>query len=412
MMHQFYSGQAVLERVYAGPFGSYVDSFAKLLSERGYARQTVKRKIRIVARMSQWLKWQGLSVQALNEGRIAKFLRYCRKRQLCDDGDAPTLQQLLTYLRRTGVLPRPSPLLDDSEVGRIVRDYEQYLRNERRLAEVTLADHLPCVRSFLHARFGSGPVLLRDLQTNDISRFFLQKTSGLGPGRAKRYAIALRSFSRFLRLRGEVSCDLSVALFKTPNWKLAGLPKFISADKVERILQSCDRSTSVGLRDYAVLLLLARLGLRSAEVVTLGLNDINWDEGHLFVRGKGSSSGRLPLLQDVGNALAAYLKHARPRSSSRRVFVRMNAPHDALANSAAIHSLVRTAFERAGVKSAQKGPHVLRHSLATEMLRRGATLSEIGEILRHRHPTTTQIYAKVDLQSLRALAEPWIGGEA
>ena len=188
------------------------------------------------------------------------------------------------------------------------------------------------------------------------------------------------------------------------------LPKSLEPDHVERLLEACPQDTPVGQRDYAILLLLARLGLRAGEVVHLELDDIDWEKGEISVRGKSIRHDRLPIPQDVGEALAKYLRYGRPRSPSRRVFIRMKAPRQGFAGSPAICDVVRRALDRAGLSPTRKGSHLLRHGLATRMLRGGASLAEIGEILRHQRPSTTEIYAKVDVAALRALALPWKGG--
>jgi site-specific recombinase XerD len=221
---------------------------------------------------------------------------------------------------------------------------------------------------------------------------------------------ALRSFLRYLRLRGDIALDLAEVVPSVPDWRLAHLPKSIAPDEVERLLRAVDRSHPTGQRDYAVLLLLARLGLRAGEVVAMTLEDIDWEGGELLIHSKGGQQDRLPLLQDVGQALASYLREARPRCATRRVFVTMKAPRRGFAGPGAVCTIVRHALQLADLHPPRKGAHLLRHSLATGMLRRGASLAEIGEILRHRLPNTTQIYAKVDLDALRAIAPPWPGG--
>ena len=224
---------------------------------------------------------------------------------------------------------------------------------------------------------------------------------------------AIRSFCRFLFRYGETKRDLAGAIPTVPAWRLAELPRYLEADDVERVVQACDRSTSVGRRDYAILLLLARLGLRAGEVIALELDDIDWRAGVLTVRGKGRYHDDLPLPPDVGEALATYLRQDRPPCTTRRVFIRSRAPHRGFAHPSSLSTIVCRAVQRAGLHPNHKGAHLLRHSLATGMLRRGASMAEIGQVLRHRAPNTTEIYAKVDLQGLRSLALPWPrkGGE-
>jgi site-specific recombinase XerD len=221
----------------------------------------------------------------------------------------------------------------------------------------------------------------------------------------------LRSFLRFLRQRGAIDTDLAAALFGVSYWRWAHIPKWLPPDQVERLLGSCDRRTPAGQRDYAILLLLARLGLRGGEVLALTLDDLDWERGEVLVRGKGQRFERLPLPKDVGAALVHYLRDVRPVCATRTVFVRLHAPQHGLRLSA-VCCVVRRALHRAGLNPDFKGAHLLRHSLATNMLRRGASLGEIGHLLRHRQLTTTQIYAKVDIEGLRGIALRWMGGES
>jgi site-specific recombinase XerD len=218
---------------------------------------------------------------------------------------------------------------------------------------------------------------------------------------------ALRSFLRFLRQRGDIELDLATGVPTVADWGLAKVPKFLASEHVERLLQSCDQHTTIGQRDYTILLLLARLGLRAGEVVHLGLDDLNWEAGLLSVRGKGGYRTRLPLPTEVGSALARYLRYGRPACATRQVFVRMKAPRIGFASSVAIDSIVRRALKRADLAPAFKGAHLLRHSLATNLLRNGASMAEIGQLLRHRLPQTTEIYAKVDQNALATLTQPW-----
>jgi site-specific recombinase XerD len=221
---------------------------------------------------------------------------------------------------------------------------------------------------------------------------------------------ALRSMFRFFLQRGTIDGDLAACVPAVADWRLATVPKYLRPEEIDRLLQACDRRTAVGRRDHAILLLLARLGLRAGEVVTVELDDIHWHAGEITVRGsKGLRHDRLPLPVDVGEALAAYVRTDRPRHAIRRVFLCARAPRRGFAGPGAVSTIVRRALDRAGLRPAAKGAHLLRHSLATRLLRAGASLSEIGEVLRHRAANTTEIYAKVDLAGLQALARPWPG---
>ncbi len=394
---------------YSGPLAPYVNAFASRLSELGYARFTRREKLRLVADFGRWLGRRGWVVADIDEHIIAAYLKSCRRR-----GGSTTLGDLVAMLRDVGVVSRPAPAPVQCPRERIVLEFSQYLVDERGLSQASLNNSLPVVRGFLAHRFGAGPIALGDLRAPDITRFLLRKLQTVGASRSKLMVGALRSFFRFLRWRGDITTDLASAVPRVADWRLSGLPKSLPAGDVERLLKSCPQETVTGQRDYALLLMLARLGLRAGEVVALTLDDIDWDAGELKVRGKGGREDRLPIPRDVGRAMATYLRQGRPRDCiTRRFFVRRRAPLRGFASSVAVSTIVRRALDRAGIESPRRGSHLLRHSLATDMLRRGAPLTEIGELLRHRLVDTTAIYTKVDLVALRALAQPWLaGGEA
>jgi site-specific recombinase XerD len=241
-------------------------------------------------------------------------------------------------------------------------------------------------------------------------RFVEHQARCLHPKRSKLLTSALRSFLQYARYCGKVKLDLAAAVPVVPNWTMATIPRAISADQVRQLLASIDRSTALGRRDYAILLVLARLGLRSGEVAFLELDDIDWNAGQLSVHGKTGPRGELPLPTDVGKAIAVYLRNGRPQSASRRLFLRAKAPICGFRGASGVGSIVRHRLQRAGIDAPTHGAHQFRHGLACELLRQGASLSEIGELLGHRSPETTKIYAKVDLKALRTLALPWPGG--
>jgi len=285
-----------------------------------------------------------------------------------------------------------------------------YLRQERALANATIPNYLLFINSFLGDRFGNRSVLLGRLRTQDIVRFVQHEAPRLHLKRAKLLTTALRSFLQYARYRGDITLDLAAAVPPVANWSMTSIPRAIPPDQVRQLLASIERCTTIGRRDYAILLLLARLGLRSSEVVLLELDDLDWQAGRFSVRGKGGRRTELPLPNDVGKAIAEYLRYGRPPSASRRVFLRGRAPIHGFLGPSAIGSLVRNSLKRAGINAPTNGAHQFRHALATQMLRHGASLSEIGEVLGHRSPETTKIYAKVDLDALRILALPWPGG--
>jgi len=398
---------ASTQRVCAGPLASHTDRFAEFLASEGYASQTVKVKCVLVADLSHWLKRLGLPLAKLDEERIKQF--HAQRRDARRRGDVSTGRQLLEFLRRLGVTPSVRRKTDRSALGQLTQDYERFLSSERGLARTTVVGYLSTVRRFLTGHFGDKALRLQDLRPQDLHRFVLREGRRVSRTHARTTVTTLRSFLRFLRQRGAIKTDLAAALFGVAHWRLSHIPKSLPPEQVERVLRSCDRSSPSGQRDYAILLLLARLGLRGGEVLAMTLDDLDWERSEMIVRGKGQRLERLPLPEDVGTALVHYLRHVRPVCSTRKVFIRLKAPRHGLRLSA-ICCVVRRALQRAGLNPDFKGAHLLRHSLATKMLSRGASLGEIGQLLRHRQPTTTQIYAKVDIKALRRIALPWMGG--
>jgi site-specific recombinase XerD len=284
------------------------------------------------------------------------------------------------------------------------------LRQERALASATIINYVLFIRTFLNDRFGNGRVKLGRLCIRDIVSFVQHEAPRLHLKRAKLLTTALRSFLQYARYRGEIRLDLAAGVPTVANWSMTSIPRAIPTNQVSQLLASINRRTAIGRRDYAILLLLSRLGLRSSEVAFLELDDIDWEAGCFNVRGKSGRRTELPLPDDVGKAIVEYLRNGRPRSASRGVFLRGKAPIRGFLGQSAIGSLVRNSLRRAGINAPTKGAHQFRHGLATHMLREGASLTEIGEVLGHRSPETTKIYTKVDLDALRMLALPWPGG--
>jgi len=293
-------------------------------------------------------------------------------------------------------------------VQRCAHAYARYLREERALAEATIVNYVPFASQFLEEHFGSGSLSLSRLSPQDVIHFVQCQAPRLHLKRAKLLTTALRSFLQYLRYSGKTRVDLAAAVPCVANWSMPSIPRGIAPQQVRQVLRAVDRSTATGRRDYAILLLLARLGLRSGEVASLDLDDIDWAGGCVHVYGKGRQV-QVPLPQDVGDAIVAYLRHARPRSNSRRVFLRAKAPVRGFLGASAVGSIVRHALLRAGIETPTTGAHQFRHGLATQMLRQGASLAEIGTVLGHRSPETTKIYTKVDIEALRTLALPWPG---
>jgi site-specific recombinase XerD len=382
--------------------------FASSLTEQGYAENTLREKVKLLAKCGEWLKRNGLAVADLDEPLVETFLK---RRHRVHRGDSKTLQQFLDHLRRQNVVPARNLPPDRSPLAQILNRYETHLSTERGLVAHTIQEYQSFVREFLLERFRGQPLLLKAVKASDISHFILRHTASMRAKRAQVMTTAFRSFFRFLFEKGELQADLAASVPTVANWQLSTVPKYVTPKEVERVLKTCDRRTAIGRRNYAILLLLARLGLRAGEVVALQLEDINWRAGEILVRGKGLLHDRMPLPPDVGQALASYLRRDRPACRTRRVFICAKAPRRGFAHPSTLSTIVRRALARADLHPPLKGAHLLRHSLATSMLRSGATMGEIGEVLRHRAPNTTEIYAKVDFEGLRSLAHPWpVGG--
>jgi integrase/recombinase XerD len=409
-MQQLCVGPETARILRAGPLGQHIDGFVDVLRATGYVPGSIQTKVLVAAQLGRWLGRRGLGIRDLDEACVTEFLRQRRRRHRGHRAARAALVQLLRHLRTIGVLARVVVSRERSTTALIKERYATYLREERGLAPATLINYLALVDRFLGDRFGQGPVRVAQLQAHDVTRFVLRRAHTMSPRRAKLLVTALRSFLRFLFLRGDTVTDLTAAVPTVANWRHATLPKFIPIEDVYRLVGACNQRTATGRRDYAVLLLLARLGLRAGEVAQLTLDDIDWEAGELIVHGKGGRHDRLPLPADVGRAVVEYLRRDRQRCTSRRVFLCARAPRDGVAGASTICTIVRRAIARTGLQTPSRGAHLLRHSLATELLRRGAALSEIGELLRHRSPDTTMLYAKVDLGALREIAPPWPGG--
>ncbi|MGB5569927.1 MAG: site-specific integrase [Sedimenticolaceae bacterium] len=412
MLKKFFKQGDFLERLQSNPLHAYLDTFATALVEDAYASSTVRSKLRWVVEFGWWLQEEQLTAAQLSEHIIDRFLEELRRLGRLKRGQRPTILRFVAYLQSQGIIPLPEPVCDTSPQAELERQYERYLRTERGLTTATVVNYRPVAHGFLVHHFGEGPLRLEELTGSDISTYVLTHARCQGAKRAQLLVTALRSFFRFLLREAKIQVDLAACVPTVADWRLSSVPKFLTEEEVRRLLDGCDRTTATGRRDYAVLVLLARLGLRAGEVVALAIDDIDWRAGEVMIRGKGLVHERLPLLTEPGEALAAYLHRDRPETHSRRVFVRMKAPHSGFAGPSTVSTIVRRALKRAGLQPPTKGAHILRHTLATGMLRGGASMSEIGQVLRHRSPNTTEIYAKVDLSGLRSLAQPWpdIGG--
>jgi integrase/recombinase XerD len=390
----------------AGPLGSYAQGFAGELARLGYRSGPAQKQLRLATQLSGWLADAGRGAADLDAPAIE---RYLAARRAAGYGEYVTLRALaplLGYLRRLGVAPLPEAPVPRTPAEELLDGYRRWLLAERGLRPAVARGYLNAVRPFVAAHAAGDLSGLRELAAADVTAFLLAQSRRLGPKTLQRVATALRSLLRFWHLQGLTGGPLDRAVPKTAN-RRAGLPRPLEQGQVAALLASCDRETGAGRRDLAMLILLARLGLRAGEVAALALEDIDWRAGEISIAGKGGRRDRLPLPADAGQAIAAWLLHGRPPGAlDRSVFIRARAPRSGL-TPGAVTQAVAAAAQRAGLGTIYA--HRLRHSAATAMLGEGGSLAEIGQVLRHRCAQTTSAYTKVNIEALRTLARPWPG---
>ena len=390
----------------SGPLQEFGPGFVGELERLGYSLLGATLQVRLMARASRWMQAEGLTPGELTDEVVDRFLAERRAAGRRDYATPRAMAPMLVYLRVLGVVPSASPSEPSTRAEELGQRFGRYLTVERGLAEGTVTGYVDAVRPFL-AELDREQLDLHDLSAGRVTAFVVARCPAQSRGAAKMTVTALRSLLGFLHVEGLIAGSLVGAVPSAASWRLSGLPRFLEPDQARALLDSCDSQTSAGRRDLAILTLLLRLGLRAGEVAALSLEDVDWRAGELIVVGKGRRSERLPLPVDVGEAITAYLRNGRPgRALDRAVFVRVKAPHQRL-TTGGVTQVVVSAGRRAGL--GQIHAHRLRHTAATAMLRAGAPLQEIGQVLRHREPLTTAIYAKVDRAALRSLARLWPG---
>lgn len=389
----------------AGPLEAFADGFAQALLAQGFSRLSAANQLRVFAHVSRWLAQQRLRPTDLTEKRALEFLGARQRAGYTCWRSRRGLDRMFEHLRELGVVPQPAVNRPRGSVERLTARYASFLAQERGLAQSTICNRIHRAGRFL-VEFGATRAALRAVVPSDIHDFLRKLSREYSPRALASFGSDLRSFFRFLLVAGVVRRTLAEAVPSAPGWRDDVIPGGISASQVQRLMTSCDRRTVAGRRDYAILSLLTRLGLRAGEVVSLAIEDIRWRQGEIVVHGKGAKRALLPLPKDVGEALSGYLCH-RPRVADRQVFLRTRAPHTPLRS---ICFIVVAASKRAGVD--RVWPHRLRRTAATLMLARGSSLEEIAEVLRHSVTSTTAIYAKVDRRALRELVQPWPGARA
>jgi len=408
MFEEFFACPIRIQELRNGPSGPLLEGFTEELCQAGYAEITARRHIRAAEHLIYWTDREGIPISNLTEKFIERFDRHLDRCQCPRYGHTHRLDLLngarlfLKHLRGACVIAA-SVVESTAQDPILLTAFCQWMRQQRGTCDPTLYNYSLSIRDLLR-RLGEDPCRF---DAKGLRQFVLEKSQQCGWAAAKTCTTALRMFLRFLIAEGKCVADLGEAIPVLAHWRLSSLPRYLQPEEVERIISSCG-PTPVGRRDRAILLLLSRLGLRAGDIVQLRLGDIDWEGAGIHVSGKGRRQARLPLTQEVGHALVAYLQDDRPRTDTDVLFIRSRAPFRAFTSHCAISVIVTRAMHRAGVTCQSRGAaHVLRHSAATSMLRQGASLQDIATILRHRSIETTQIYAKVDVTTLRQIAQPW-----
>ena len=326
VINQAFTFPNMIERLRQEPLGKHLEAYADFVTEQGYALSSIPSHIVVIADLGRWLHQKHIDRSALDSDMVERFLKTRGRPAAVRHGEARALHRFLSLLRQSGVVKpcREQPI--ETPRQRVIEGFRRYLLQERRLSPATPHNYVPVIDQFLSERFPGKALKLSAIRAVDVTDFVRRHAHQLSPGRASLMVTALRSFFRYLLHRGEVRTDLAACVPTVPRWSFSVLPKFLSTEAVKRVLKGCDRQTPIGRRNYAILLLLARLGLRAGEVVALDLDDIDWKEGLIAIRGKGGKSVLLPMPVDVGEAIADYLRRDRPRCCVRRVFIRDRAP--------------------------------------------------------------------------------------
>src|SRR5208282_5747333 len=388
----------------------HVAAFVADLRAAGYARKTLSAKRVTLERFIIWRGRRKRIPHELTESEISEFLTKAPQGDRSRRSVASrALFGFLDYLRRRNVVTTCAPKPPETAISALVKRYAGFLRNEKGLAELSLKVYLPVAEDLLHyLEEEHGIRSVRRLDASLLRAFLFERVQARSSECVRILASSLRSFLRFLHVQDEIPKDLTAAIPTVRRWAQPDIPKKLTPAEVKQVLEATNPDTSTGRRDFAILLLLARLGLRSSEILSIELGDLHWRTGEIVIRGKGHQQDLLPLPRDVGSAIANYLRRDRGARPTRRVFLRTIAPRVPLTGPASIGHIVRRAMTKAGVeRPMQIAAHLFRHTLASSMLQHGADLRDISEVLRHRALVSTEIYAKIDLGALEEVARPW-----
>jgi len=395
-----------------GPLAPYLEGFSNHLIKQQYRPKCIPPKIRVIAKFSQWLYLHNISVNGLTHEHIKQFFQGKNYKDELKTGKVSALKQLHDFLKDIEACPMIKQSIKQTPIQQVIDSFGQYLLDEKGLSNRTFEQYTPTITIFLTRCFGKETINLCALTGQDVVSFVQHQATHLAIARMKVTTNALRSFLRYAVYHDNINASMLDSVPTVASWSMTDIPKAISQEHIQAVLASCDRGTSIGKRDYAIFMLLVHLGLRSGEIVSLTLDSIDWDLGSISVTGKGGQNTDLPLPEEVGEAIADYLQYGRPKCHDRALFLRALAPRQKLGAQQTIATIVYAAVKRAGINTPTRGSHQFRHALASNMLRLGASLTEIGSILRHQHSKTTNIYAKVDLIALKSLSMPWPTGGA
>ena len=405
----------VLKWLVGTPLESIAGTYVGHLIGHGYALRTLQSYVAAIAHFSHWLAVEHIELADIDETVIRCFVDRHLPRCRCPQysrrsttSNSAALGHLLEYLRVCGKVATP-PREPHTLIDRELAAFEHYLLKVRGVGTTTCYYRLNCLRAFLSEQFGIGPVLVSRIAPEDIERFMTRYTNGWTAGSRSTVCVSLRSYFRFKAIWGEPADRLAEAIPKIATGRLVGLPHTVPIEKIEQLFAAFDRNSAVGRRDFAIAHFLVDLGLRAGEVPRLTLEDINWRQGTIYVHGKGRRVDLLPLPTALGRAITQYLRHGRPSTTSRVLFMRHRAPLDAPITAAIVRKVICSAARRCGIAALTHGPHRLRHAAAQRLLQNGATLKTVADFLRHRSLDTTKIYTKIDLHSLAEVALPWPG---
>ena len=415
MINDYFEAPSALERMRSGSVGPHIDGFATVLAEAGYSPHTIRGYVRSAVHLGRWVDGRRIALSTLDDTVLEPFRRHlsrcrCFKRSKgVFKGAVSGAEQLLAYLRRRGAVAPVKPEAPTTALTTISERFATWMLRHRGVAPNTILRYQLALRPFL-ACLGEEP---EGYDASRIRAFVVEQLGCRGRGECRSAVSAIRAFLRFLVAEGHLAPGIEHCVPTVPQWRLSSLPRYLEAPAVERVVSSCDLSRPQGLRDHAILLLLARLGLRGGDIVAMSVDDVDWTRGTLRVRGKGRRETLLPVPQDVGEAILGYLQRGRPRAAINRMFLTVFAPFRPFATSATVSDIVRVALQRAGIHDApSRGAHLLRHFAATAMLRAGSSLDTIATVLRHQSSDTTAHYAKIDVEMLRQVAQPWPVGES